>query len=164
MTHEPVTLKVLASLHEESREPWIWIPNNICGVKSGNVVRVLYTSNQKKIWCICRTLDNDFVQKYNEHDRTYNIKNENDSVVVMSKHYRDKLGIQKTRDDYKFRISRGLPIWGPVRAILHHPDPCYRLLFWLTAISILLGFASIGLSLVSIITGLIIGFLSLILK
>ncbi|MGD0785071.1 MAG: hypothetical protein ABR969_04590 [Sedimentisphaerales bacterium] len=134
MTPETVNLKVFASLHEESREPWIWVPNNI-GVKSGNVVRVLCTSTQKKIWCICRILDNNFVREYNRND-TFGIKNENDSVVVISKHYRDKLGIQNTGNKYEFKISRSLPIWGTVRTILDHPDPCYRFLFWLAVISI----------------------------
>ncbi len=107
---------VLASLHDESNSGWVWVPESSSKeYNSRDLVKIEVEETGKKIYTVCRIIDDNFLRRYNHKlkdgyiddkeccnskkdnnncDKTVFIREaEKDDYVVISDYYRAKLGI-----------------------------------------------------------------------
>lgn len=135
-------LTVFPSLYEDSNAGWIWIPP-IDGFTSRDYINLSILKTGRKITCICRIIDTNFQNHYNDGPR----KKINDIhiPIVISDYYRNRLGSLKTGQECEFEIKK---LWSrnypkKIFALLQHPDNAIKMAAWLALWSIILGIASI---------------------
>ncbi|GEM_PF-5211732 len=134
--------KVFVALHEEARDPCIWIPNDD-KVNSGDCIKVQCTSTQKKVYCECRVLDDNYINYYNDRHHTNKIREQNKAIII-SEYYRKKLGNLKSGENYDFEIDYGHNCClFRLFSIYWHPDRYFQLAIIFAVISILLSFISL---------------------
>ena len=140
------TYRILPTLYEESRAPWVWLPPSDC--PNTRFVRILNVENGRAINCERRTVDSNFRRLYNERPHT-NALPDSVSFIVMSAPYRDELGLGPATEA-KLEI-REANAWGRHFGLYrHHPDPVVRLAVLLGLLSVALGIAGIALGLASL--------------
>jgi len=160
-----VEYKIYPSLHEESIEGWVRIPEDIDHIKTRDFImisRVGYPS----IICQARTIDKLFINFYNNRLESSNffqiyeqkkpldhedIKNKK-STIIMSYYFREKLGI--TDEDVKSDINIELSILKnncrlqKIRAFLQHPNDVVKIATWLALLSIIISIVLGSLSII----------------
>ncbi len=136
---------IRAALHDETNEGWIWTWDQ----RSRTVVRIIGPDGLRKIYCVTRRIDQNFLNTYNQSKQEKTRLNDEDKTsrididgkkklptVVMGQWYRDALGGFKTTDenDIDGRVELDIkPIgrycrwWGSLQAAAHHPDIVVRL-------------------------------------
>lgn len=146
-------LKVFAALHEDSNAGWIWIPE-AKGISSRDHIIVVVTGSQKKVTCVCRTLDKNFQSHYNNQPFTKKLQDLSRSIVLPA-YYRDLLGKLETDEDYEFEIRKVWRLNYPKRifALVQHPDNAIRIATWLALWSLVLGIGGIVIGIISICLG-----------
>jgi hypothetical protein len=105
----------------------------------------------KKVNCICRIIDDNFIDSYNKSERTENITDRNNSIVI-SAYYRDMLGGIETKKEYEFEIIRicKFNYYSKIKTLRQHPDNIVKVATWLAIISIVIGILGILLSMLSL--------------
>ena len=144
------TFKIFASLSEESKEGWVWMPPS-ANVTS-DFVKIKNPKMRKSIICERRILDENYLKHYISKNKTRNIEDKDNSLIINA-HYRNKLGGLSTTERAALKITeaRGIiQIW--LRAPLDHPSPFMRLGIKLGIISVVLGFIGLFLGIISIFT------------
>jgi hypothetical protein len=121
---------VRASLHEETNSGWIWVD----GIPSRTIVRIKDRKTQRTVFCEAREFDTNFLEKYNRGPRIEIPVSNRKPTIVISKWYRDALGIEETTSEDNSTGKRTLDIqpariwwWRALRAASHHPDIFVRL-------------------------------------
>ena len=137
---------IRAALHDETNEGWVWTWDH----PSRTMVRVTGPDGVRKIYCLARQIDPNFLNIYNqspeEKERLkkegkrhrLNIDEKNrPPTVVMGQWYRDALGILDTTNERNSHRRVRLTIdtygggiksiLGPLFAASHHPDIVVRL-------------------------------------
>jgi hypothetical protein len=137
--------RVFPSLHEESKEGWIWVSS----LQDAAVPHILLRnpSNGRRVVCEQRLIDGNFRLVYNQPPRTP--LPESDNVVVVSGYYRERLGLPTSVAyplDLDISHTRG-PIAG-LRAGIAHPSSAIRTATWLGILSLCLGALSVALAVV----------------
>jgi len=116
---------IYAALYEESKEGWVWIPpsNDI----SSEFIRIINPKTRKCIVCEKRTLDDNYVEYYNNRRGTRKINKEDiERCVVISEYYRNKLGNIPTKEEVELEIVETNKIRGHLQGIWHHPNQYLR--------------------------------------
>ena len=140
-------LYVYASLNEESKEGWVWIPC-IKGIES-NFIKIRNLETKKHIICEKRLLDENYINRYNNRKTTRNITI--DKCIIINEYYRSELGNISPGKKINFEITDvKCPIWKYIYAPLKHPNPYVRASIILGIISLTLGALSILLSILTI--------------
>jgi hypothetical protein len=142
-------LKVYASIYDESNEGWVWVSRNT-GVNSRDHISIKF--NDKRIYCIGRVLEEFDIKHYNHQPHTIKIEGDDQSVVVMSRFYRDKLDHLERQKKYEFEIKKIRP-WNfviKIYTLTQHPDNYVEIAAWLGIWSLCLGFAGLLISLFSL--------------
>lgn len=140
--------KVFAALHDETSSGWIWMPPED-GFVSRDYITIKAITTGKKVNCICRIIDDNFIDSYNKSERTENITDKNKSIVI-SAYYRDMLGGLEKKKEYDFETIRTVCCACKIRTLLQHPDNIVKIAIWLAIISIGIGVLSIILSILSL--------------
>jgi hypothetical protein len=148
---------VRAALHDETNEGWVWTTDH----HSRNVVCIVRPDNKRKVYCIVRKIDDNFLDTYNQtpDERkalkalgkkcriNIDLKNEH-PTIVMGQWYRDALGgFATTNKDNGNRLveleinhpCRWISWWSSLRASAHHPDIAVRIGVSLGAVGVILG-------------------------
>ncbi len=160
--------KTFAALAEESNSGWVWLwPTD--ELESRKIVKIVH--NGRKVFCECRTINDNFRNLYNRPPRI-SIPENPKNALIIGQWYRDALGGIKTQDDVPLAITPAkIPIWRAVRAAAHHPDVMVRLFtylgviaVWSAALSLLASFLpangvvfSVGPRMISFIFALLFG-------
>jgi hypothetical protein len=132
--------RTFAALAEESNIGWVWLWET-AELKSRMIVKIVH--NGRKVFCECRTIEDNFIDQYNQPPRI-SIPKTVDNTLVISKWYRDVLGGIKTQDYVQLAITPAeIPFWRTVRAAAHHPDVMVRLAAYLGVIGVWSGFSSL---------------------
>jgi len=140
--------KIFVALHEEANEGWVWIPKGI--VPSGsNLICLKNTQNGRKVYCSCRTIDENFQEYYNDENRRTHKISKNDNPIVISGYYRNKLGLESNYE-YELDITSTRNPINWIRALVNHPNNAIQLATWLAIISIFIGIVSVVLSICSL--------------
>ena len=120
--------RVLAALTRDMNEGWVWLSN--AGLESRSIISIKNKTNNKKVFCECLEIDENFIKEYNSSDRT-NTFQENENVIVMNAWYRKRLGgIAKNRE-HDLEIRSADNFYGKIRANTGHPQVIVRLATWL---------------------------------
>jgi len=139
---------IYASLHEESKEGWVWIPplENI----ESEIIKITNPKVGRSIICEKRILDENHIKYYNKRPSTKNINNRQECIITND-YYRNKLGNLCTKEKVMLEIveANGL-INKYIRAPLCHPNPFLRMCIQLGIISVILGSIGLILGLISI--------------
>lgn len=138
---------IYASISTESLESWIW--TNFSSIDSNGYILISNPTNNKKIKCFKRTIDDNFLRIYNDKGRI-RINPKDGNVIVINEYYRKQLNIE-TQHEYDLDIDK---VRFTSRLFLnwHHPNSQVQFVNRLTLISILLGLLSLLLGIISIIT------------
>ncbi len=161
---------VLASLHDESNFGWVWLPESSSKeYNSRDLVKIEAEKTGKKIYTICRIIDDNFIRIYhnrlkkdcgndrdnNKSDKDYNCdENECNKItgngynIVISDYYRAKLGIDKGENSLIFTKVSNSNIFAKVKYLLEHPDNAIQIAAFLAIASILISSIGILLSLI----------------
>lgn len=126
------TYIIRAGLQEESNDGWVYMAR-----RSRTVVRITHPEAGGNVICQVRDLrDDNFVRYYNKPGEIRRPLERHllEQTMVMSKWYRDCLGIAGTTEPDNVRgradlVVTELSSWGfgPLRATSHHPDVVVRL-------------------------------------
>lgn len=154
LNHFTKTLRIYASLRDESDQGFIWIHKSQLP-KSANsrpIVRLKSKMTGESVYCEARTIDENFLKHYNhKHDSHLSritITNERQkSALVISKWYRDKLGIE-TKRHFEIDVQLQDNWWGRCCAKACLPRNLDRTPLWRSIISFVLRPIRLGLSLV----------------
>lgn len=136
--------EVFAALYEDSNEGWIWMPGEK-DFDSRDHITVKSIATGKKVTCVCRIIDDNYIIQYNQPPRRI-IANPKEAIV-LSTYYRDKLADRakskeiKTSNIYEFEIKK---VWRfnyfrKILALVQHPDNAIKIATWLAIISIIIG-------------------------
>lgn len=143
---------IYASLFEESKEGWVWIPPLGDDIKS-EFIKIIEVKKGRFIVCEKRILDKNYIKIYNNKSTTKRIdENKIDECLIINAYYRNKLGIDKTQERVKLKIveANGF-IDKNIRAPFHHPNPFVRMGIRLGIVSVILGCIGLVLGLLSIV-------------
>ncbi len=146
--------KTFAALVEESNSGWVWLWKT-AELKSRKIVRIVHIG--REVFCECRTIDNNFLKRYNLVDSEFlkqymvrprkEIPESPENALVISEWYRSALGIEKTQEVVPLTITPvKTPFWRSVRAAAHHPDAMVRLATYLGAIGVWSGVSGLLVS------------------
>lgn len=130
--------KVLASMHTEMNEGWVWVSNE--NFRPRSVIKIKHKNNKKSVYCEHLKIDDNFINIYNA-----SIKekiNRIERTIVISQWYRGKLDID-TKGRYDLQITPANCLWGRFRACTDHPQLVVRLSINLAILSVVLGILSI---------------------
>ena len=124
---------IRAGLHDETNEGWVWTSDQ----PSRTVVRITGPDSRRKIYCVARQIDKNFLNIYNQSNRIFIDEKNKLPTVVMGQWYRDALGGFDTTNEEKDRGPVKLTIesygggirrlWAPLVASSQHPDISVRL-------------------------------------
>ena len=121
---------VRAALHEEANAGWVWLEE----FPSRSLLKISHKDSGCSVVCEARTLDANFIAKYNHEPRCNIEPTKSAHTLVMSQWYRDALGGFKTteRDNTTGTIELTIdkcrfPRWEVIRAACCHPDIVARL-------------------------------------
>lgn len=135
---------VYASLIDHISDGFVMVNNASWSRRT--IVKVIPKKRLKKsgVWCEALNLDDYLRKAYNEKSTTLNIQPTQDAIVI-SKWYRDELGIN-TKEEIELCIYE--PGWfrgiiGKILACLSHPMVGIRVATWLAILSIVIGIAGI---------------------
>lgn len=137
---ENMKLIVFASLSEDINNGWVWLPEAF--IPKRIVVKVQNLDNKKCVYCEALPIGNNFVKRYNNADGTYKIEDPN-SCIVLNEWYREKLGIDSTQIEQKFKVTLADNPFGHFRASFSHPQIVVRLAMELALIGLILGIISL---------------------
>ncbi len=140
--------EIYAGLYEEKNEGWIW--TNDKSVKSGDYVQI--KSNKGKLICQIRKIDDNFRNHYSKRGSGRKTFDCSKNIVVVSDHYRDKLGGINTGKSYSLEIKKVTSWHRKMLAMLGHPNDVIK-------ISIVLAIISCSLGIIGLILG-VIGFVT----
>ncbi len=110
--------KIFASMNIDSLEPWIW--TNYDEIDSNGYITITNSSNNKKIKCFKRTIDNNFLKMYNQEGRI-KIDSRNDKIIVINEYYRKRLGTE-TQQECQLTIKKA-KYFDQLFFNLDHPNP-----------------------------------------
>jgi len=135
--------RVLPSLHEESKEGWVWASS----LQAMTVPHVLIRNpvNDRRLVCEQPLIDSNFRRVYNQPPRTS--LPDTGNVVALNAYYRERLGLQYSGPDpldLEISPSRG-PIAG-LREGVAHPNSAIRTATWLGTLSLTLGALSVAIA------------------
>ena len=134
--------QIRPAMFEEVKEGWVWLfPSARPGAAH---VRIRNLANGRSIVCEQRIIDSTFRRLYQDPSKGRSLPPQ-DSVVVISAYYRDRLELDLDRyseADLEIRVPRG-PMAG-ITAGVTHPNSAVRTATWLGVLSIVLG--GIGLA------------------
>ena len=108
--------KVFAALHDETSSGQIWMPQED-GFVSRDYITIKAITIGKKVNCICRIIDDNFIDSYNKSKRTEKITDKNKSIVI-SAYYRDMLGGLEKKKEYDFETIRTMCCACKIRTLL----------------------------------------------
>jgi hypothetical protein len=155
--NEKVNYIIRAALAEETNDGWVWICGpSTDGLDSRTVLKMKRSGRCRSVYAELRTIDRNFLQQYNDSQRTIDIDCKQDTIV-MAEWYRRALAISSTTD--KDNSTGRVPLivsearvwgWRSLRAACHHPDPVARLGSrlgllgaWLGVLGVWLGFLGV---------------------
>ena len=146
MTKSSNTFIIRTALAEDINSPYLWFSDLPC--PSREIVKVVNKNNSKSIWCEVIKASNNYIKRYNQISRTFNISR-NDPFIVVNSWYRVKLGIKKN-EKYNIEIKKSIMprLVKQLCASYNHPDNTVRL-------AVNLAIVSVGLGLLGLILGLI---------
>jgi hypothetical protein len=145
--------RIYASLHEESNEGWIWLPEGIDRIQPRDFIIIKRKGYKSAIRCQARTIDErfsnfykkrlkEYKEKNNEAKRDYvdlldQIKSMESLPIVMNDYYRKILHI-KPRDEYDdLEIFKADHFYQKLLAFIHHPNDVVKIATYLALISII---------------------------
>ena len=148
MTKSSNTFIIRTALVEDINSPYLWFSDLPCPSREIVKVKVTNKNNSKSIWCEVIKASNNYIKRYNQRNRTYNISR-NDPFIVVNSWYRVKLGIKKN-EEYNIEIKQGIRprLVKQLCASYNHPDNTVRL-------AVILAIISVGLGLLGLILGFI---------
>ena len=124
---------IRAALAEETNDGWVWICGPSQNLDSRTVVKLKRPGCCWGVYTELRTIDCNFLQRYNDNPRTHKIDCKRDTIV-MAEWYRRALAIPGSTSESNEigRVSlivkkMRIPIWRTLRAACHHADPVVRL-------------------------------------
>lgn len=106
-------------------------------IQGRTIVKITNSSTGLKTYCEALQIDANFRNKYNQPGR-YPIE-ERTNAIVISKWYRDKLGIKNTQDSVDLIISSKNSFYWDFLLTINHPQVIVRQSAWLGLIGIVLG-------------------------
>ena len=150
------TLRIYASIHEESEAGYVWIHKSQLPKTAKNrpIVRLKSKMTGKSVYCEARTIDANFLNHYSQDSRLTITNERQKSALVISEWYRDKLGIEKNRD-FEIEVQLRDNWWGRYRAKACLPRNLDRTPEWMSIINFGLPLIEIGLSLIGIVLSVI---------
>ncbi len=135
--------KIYAALQEDINTGWVWLGGFECNQRS--IVKLVNEKNKKSVYCEALKIDSNFIKKYKEGNTSKIEAKEN--TIVASEWYRNKLGVNNTKNDERIKISVENNLIGRFMSCIQHPQVIVRLATWLGVISIVLGVIGICLGL-----------------
>jgi hypothetical protein len=136
--------RIFASLHAESREGWVWLPQ--CAHLTSHNVRI--SSKGRAVVCERRIADKNFRRVY---EGETNSSLPDDNFIVISQWYRDRLGIFSTRTESTLLIEDAKTLKASyVDAFLGHPSPIVRVSITLGLVSAVLGIIGVAEGIISL--------------
>lgn len=137
------------ALAENIEAGFVWLSTP--KIESRTIVRIINHDNSQKVYCQSLNIDQNFCSKYNKGKKKTTINEEN-SYIVTSKWYRDKLGIEKNKNvslEVKTANSKIENMWWAYQAAKKHPENAVRLSTRIASISLFLGVLSILLAIIA---------------
>jgi len=135
-------MKLYSALREDSQQGWVWLQNSSFPERS--IVKITNTKVRKSIYCEALQIDNNFLKAYNKPPRI-SITNPQTTLVING-WYRAKLGGIHSQTDVDLTVTRCNSGYGKFMACIYHPQTVVRVAAWLGAISVVLGFVGIIIS------------------
>lgn len=124
------------ALAENIEAGFVWLSTP--KIESRTIVRIINHDNSQKVYCQSLNIDQNFCSKYNKGKKKTTINEEN-SYIVTSKWYRDKLGIEKNKNvslEVKTANSKIENMWWAYQAAKKHPENAVRLSTRIASISL----------------------------
>ena len=136
------------ALTEDINSPYIWFSELPCD--SRDIVKITNKDTSKSIWCEVVKASDNYIQRYNEKERTLNISSDK-SFLVSNSWYRTKLGLVKnTESNIIIKTSWYPQFIKQLLASYKHPDNAVRLATDIAFVSLFLGFAGLLLGVISL--------------
>jgi hypothetical protein len=143
--------RIHAALHDETSSGWVWCL--LQGVKPRTLVEIKNLESGRSVVCEYRAIDNYFLDTYNDNKakkvRSLDIA---ENPLVISYWYRAALGIERIGSQEMLSISPVRDRYARIRAGLEHADHMSRLATRLGLISLWLGFDSVLLGVLSVLS------------
>jgi len=135
-------MKIYAALKEDVNAGHVWLEKP--GLPARCIVRIKNLQNGKSVYCESLQFEKNFLHEYEQGGR---LKIDSPaSSIVMSYWYRARLGGLETAYDYPLDVQAAWPIWGQLRACMHHPQIVARVAVWLGLLSVGLGLLGLVLA------------------
>lgn len=128
--------KILAALHEEAKEGWVWLP--LDPDLATEYTHIRNPRNGRSIVCERRTADENFAGVYKSSASTIGLP-ESGKFIAMNAWYREQLGIFDTKAELPLEVKNASGWWASYRAFRLHPSPVIRINILLASISLILG-------------------------
>lgn len=125
-------------LIEEAKEGWVWIPRKILNTE-GNLIRITNPKTGKSIVIVQREIEKSYENRYNKRVTVNYRVSLKDSFLVLSGHYREKLGI-KVNQTYSLKIS-SCNHFDRLTYLYQHPHEVVVNTYIIAVVSILLSVA-----------------------
>jgi hypothetical protein len=123
------------AMFEEALAPWVWT-NDEC-IPYRKYIIVKNKKNNKSIKVFQRTLEENYVNRYN--NSSSNIINlNNDKYIVISEYYRKKLGIDNNDNTADIEVKKA-----KCQFSSYHPDPTVQFAKTCSITALILGFISL---------------------
>jgi len=136
------------SLAEDINNPFIWFSELPCN--SREIVKLINMDSSKSVWCEVVKASDNFIERYNCNERTFNVEKKTPFLVV-NQWYRNNLGLVKNeQSNIKISHTSTPKLLKQFLASYDHPDNTVRLAVILAFISITLGIIGLFLGIISL--------------
>lgn len=141
------TYNIKPTIAEEALESWVW--TNDTSIPGKGFIIIKNPINGKKIKTFKRTLDDNFVKLYNQHNTSLiNLANTT-KYLIINEYFRDLLEVKKN-EDIKLEIIKASNCQKIFLIHWNHPNPTVQFANRATLISIIIGIIALLLTIYSI--------------
>ncbi|MBK8154672.1 MAG: hypothetical protein IPK61_17605 [Saprospiraceae bacterium] len=141
------TFNIKPTIAEEAMESWVW--TNDASISSKGFIVIKNPTNGNKIKTFKRTIDDNFVKIYNQHNTNKIEINSDKTYLILNEYYRDILGLDKNID-IKLAVTKATFLEKIFLVHWTHPNPTVQFANRATLVSILIGIVALILTIYSI--------------
>lgn len=139
---------IMPALAEDAMESWTW--TNDSEIPDNCFIIIKNPLNSKRIKTFKRTIDANFINKYNKNNSTNNIKaDSNISYLIMNEYYRKHLHLEKNKI-VELQISKASFLQRVFVIHWFHPNPTVQYANRATITSIIIGIIALLITVYSI--------------
>jgi hypothetical protein len=131
-----MTYNIKPTIAEEALESWVW--TNDTSVPSKGFIIIKNPTNGKKIKTFKRTIDDNFVLLYNQHNTNQIDINKPITYLIINEYFRDTLGVRKN-EEIELEISKANIFHKLFLIHWCHPNPTVQFANRAMVISIIIG-------------------------